>query len=90
MMDKTTHIEMEDEPVVQFRLISDKSLLSIRNEKINQPLVEISGYDLSIKFNMEFIKSIEDVEAAVQGLGELFRKTILSQLLEGKNEQTGE
>lgn len=78
---------MEDEPKVQFKFITDRTMFTVRSEEIDQPLVEISGYDLQIKFNMEFIKSLEDTEAAVQGLAELFRKIILSQALSEKNEQ---
>lgn len=78
---------MEDEPKVQFRLMSDRDVLEIRNEDIDQPLAQISGYDLQFTFNMEFIKSLEDVEAAVNGLGDLWRKFILKQLLSDKNEQ---
>ncbi|MDD6104101.1 MAG: hypothetical protein PUB73_05795 [Bacteroidales bacterium] len=80
--------QMEDEPKVQFKYLSDRDVFLIKNEEIDQPLAEISGYDLQINFNMEFIKSMEDVEAVIQGMGELWRKIILSQLLQSKNEQT--
>lgn len=80
--------QMESEPKVQFRYMSDRDVLLIKNADIDQPLAEISGYDLQINFNMEFIKSVEDVETVIQGMGELWRKMILSQLLQAKNEQT--
>ncbi len=79
---------MQDEPTVQFKLMSDRDVLTIRNEEIDQPLAEISGYDLQINFNMDFIKSVEDIEAVVEGMSELLRKNILAQLLTAKNEQT--
>lgn len=86
-MDNNNLPPMEDEPKVQFKFMTDRTVFTIRNEEIDQPLAEISGYDLQIKFNMDFIKSLEDTEAAVQGLAELFRKIILSQALSDKNEQ---
>lgn len=75
---------MENEPKVEFRSISDRSVYNVINEEINKTLVEISGYDLQINFNLEYINSIEDVEAAVEGLGSLFRQIIMDKLLEYK------
>lgn len=73
-----------DEPLVEFKSISDRTIFSIVNDEINQTMVEISGYDLLINFNMEHINSIEDVEAAVGGIGDLFRRIIMDKLLEHK------
>jgi hypothetical protein len=77
-----------DEPTVEFKMITDRTACSIVNDEINQTLVEISGYDLMINFNMEYINSIEDVEAAVEGVGDLFRKEIMSKLLEHKKQNS--
>ena len=75
-----------DEPRVEFKMISDRSVYNIVNEDINKTLVEISGYDLQINFNMEYLNSIEDVEAAVTGLCNLFRDIIMEKLLEHKKQ----
>ena len=75
-----------DEPRVEFKMISDRSVFNIVNEDINKTLVEISGYDLQINFNMEYLNSIEAVEAAVTGLGNLFRDIIMEKLLEHKKQ----
>ena len=75
-----------DEPRVEFKMISDRSVYNIVNEDINKTLVEISGYYLQINFNMEYLNSIEDVEAAVTGLGNLFRDIIMEKLLEHKKQ----
>lgn len=79
-----THI---DEPIVKFRLNSDRIVREVINPEINQTLVHISGYDLQINFNMQFIKSVEDVEAACSGMAQLFRDMIMEQLL-GHNKQS--
>lgn len=79
-------IQTVDEPRVEFKMISDRSIFNIVNEDINKTLVEISGYDLQINFNMEYLNSIEDVEAAVTGLGNLFRDIIMEKLLEHKKQ----
>lgn len=79
--------EMQEEPKVVFKSVSDRDVFVVSNPDIGQNLVEISGYDLQINFNMDFIKTIEDVEAAIEGMGEIWRKIIMSQLLGAKNEQ---
>ena len=71
------------EPTVKFRINSDRIVREVINEEINQVLVHISGYDLQINFNMQYLKSVEDVEAACSGLSQLFRDMIMEKLLEG-------
>ena len=81
--EKTTVV---DEPKIEFNLITDKICLSVVNDDIDETLVEISGYDLQINFNLKYIKSIEDVELAVTGIGDMFRKTSMDQLLEDRKQ----
>lgn len=76
-----------NEPRVEFKSISDRTIFKIVNDSINENLVEISGYDLQINFNMEYINSVEDVEAAVEGIGNLFRQIIMDKLLEHKKQK---
>ncbi len=73
-----------DEPTVEFKYRTDRIAFTIKNEDINQILVEISGYDLQVNFNMEYINSVNDVEAAVSGIGDMFRNLIMNKLLEYK------
>jgi hypothetical protein len=80
-------IQTKDEPKIEFRVISDKGLLAIKNPDINKNLVEISGYDLQVNFNMEYLNSIDDVEAAVNGISDLFRELIMEKLLEYKRKE---
>lgn len=77
----------EDEPRVVFRSISDRDVLRVYREDTEQTLAEISGYDLAISFNLKFINSVQDVEAVLEGLSELFRDAIMKQMLEDKNKQ---
>lgn len=69
------------EPTRTFKAISDFSIYRVVNEDIQQSLVEISGYDLNINFNMSYIRSVEDVEAACEGISQLFRDLIMEKLL---------
>lgn len=71
-----------EEPTVKFKLITDRNVMNVINEDIKEPLVEISGYDLQIRFNMQYLKSVEDIDAACKGISDLFRQTILEKLLE--------
>lgn len=73
-----------DEPTITFKSISDHTAIRITDPTEKNTLVEIGGYDLQINFNMEHINSIEDVESAIDGLGQLFRQTIMDKLLEHK------
>lgn len=75
-----------DEPIVKFRLYSDRIVREIINPEINKTLVHISGYDLQINFNMQYLKSVEDVEAACNGISQLFRDIIMEKLLEGNKQ----
>lgn len=72
-----------DEPVVQFKTISDRIVREVVNADTKQVLVHISGYDLQINFNMQYLKSVEDVEAACNGIAQLFRDIIMDKLLKG-------
>lgn len=72
-----------DEPIVQFKAISDRIIREVINADTNKVLVHISGYDLQINFNMQYLKSVEDVEAACSGIAQLFRDIIMEKLLDG-------
>ncbi len=74
-----------DEPVVKFRAISDRDVykvVSANNQDIT--LIEITGFDLQFNFNMEYLRSYEDVTAAADGIGTMFKDLILEKLLEYK------
>ncbi len=88
MAEQTEDVRLPDveEPKVEFRLISDRDVYKITNQEINEPLVEITGYDLQINFNMQFLKSIEDIEAAKEGIARLFGEIIMEKLLEGRKQ----
>lgn len=75
-----------NEPTVHFKLISDRIIREIINPEIKEPLVRISGYDLQIDFNMKYLKSINDVEAACNGIAQLFRDEIMEVLLNGNKQ----
>lgn len=81
---ETDKIETLDEPKAEFRVISDRDAFTVKNADNDEILVEISGYDLQINFNMEYINSVQDVEATVEGIGNLFRQIIMDKLLEYK------
>lgn len=86
-MEENNSKEAIPEPTVEFKMITDRTVIEIKNPEINKSLVEISGYDLTINFNMEYINCIEDVEAAVNGISDLFRRTIMDKLLEHRKQK---
>ena len=76
-----------DEPTVEFKYYSDRIAFTVKNPEINKILLEISGYDLQINFNMEYINNVDDVEAMVSGIGDMFRDMIMNQLLSHKQNE---
>lgn len=71
-----------DEPEVRFKLISERDIMNVENADTHEKLVEISGYDLQINFNMQHLRSVEEIEAACKGISDLFREVIMGKLLE--------
>jgi hypothetical protein len=71
-----------EEPEVKFKLVSGRDVLNVESADNGERLIEISGYDLQINFNMQYLKSVEDIDAACKGVADLFRETIMEKLLE--------
>lgn len=80
--DNNVQLPKVDEPIVKFKLVSDRDVMTIVNDDIKETLVEISGYDLQINFNMQYLKSVEDIKAAGDGIADLFKQLIMEKLLE--------
>lgn len=76
-----------NEPTVHFKLITDRIIREVNNPEINQTLIRIPGYDLQIDYNLQYLKSVEDIEAACNGIAQLFREDIMRVLLE-RNKQS--
>lgn len=72
------------EKTVVFNMLSDRTTLQVISEKNNETMIEISGYDLQINFNMQYLVSLQDIEAACDGITQLFREIILEKRLENK------
>lgn len=85
--DKDRQLPKVDEPIVKFRLVSDRDVMNIVNDDIKETLVEISGYDLQINFNMQYLKSVEDINAARNGIADLFQQLIMEKLLEYRKQK---
>lgn len=75
-----------EEAEVKFKVVSGRDVLEIVSAENNEKLVEISGYDLRINFNMHYLKSVEEIDAACKGISDLFRDEIMSKLLEYKKQ----
>ena len=75
------------EAEVKFKIISDRDVMNVVNADSSEVLIEISGYDLQINFNMEYLKSVEDIDAACNGVAQLFRDTIMAKLLDYRKQK---
>lgn len=76
--------EMGLEPEVVFNTLSDRRILAVQTEETHETIMEISGYDLQIKFNRDKLKSIEDIESLLEGLKSLFKQMVMEDLLGNK------
>ena len=76
------------ESEVKFKVNSDRDVYRVISEKDPKTtLIEITGYDVQINFNMEYLRSLEDVNAAAEAVGVLFRDVMLEKLLEYKQKE---
>lgn len=66
---------------VSFNAHSDRMCYGISADN-GEMLVEISGYDLRTKFNLDMIRSLDDAEQACAALSNVFLKALCEQLLE--------
>ena len=74
-----------NEGQVIFREISDRDIIQIQDEKTRQTACVISGYALHFAFNLAELKSVEAIEACLEGLKKLFRHKIMEQMAQKIN-----
>ena len=71
---------MENEKTITFR---EDELITygVQGYDSEEFLAVISGYGLSINFNMRLINSIADAEAMANGMADIFFKALMDQLI---------
>lgn len=70
------------EEKVTFNAHSDLMVYGVSTEDGKEMIVEISGYDMKTKFNMDKINSIDDAEYACQAMSNVFFKALFETMLE--------
>lgn len=83
--DNKTNTPLENEPEVVFNSQSDRRFFSVKSEDGKETMMEISGYDLDVRFNRNVIKTVQDVESLLDGIKDLFRKIIMDDLIGDDN-----
>ncbi len=83
--DNKTNTPQENEPEVVFNSQSDRRFFSVKSEDGKETMMEISGYDLDVRFNRNVIKTVQDVESLLDGIKDLFRKIIMEDLIGDDN-----
>lgn len=83
--DTKTNTPLENEPEVVFNSQSDRRFFSVKSEDGKETMMEISGYDLDVRFNRNVIKTIQDIESLLDGIKDLFRKIIMEDLIGDDN-----
>lgn len=79
--------QTSNEPEVVFKALSDRQRYQIKTEDDLYTVMEMSGYDLNIKWNRDLLKDIADVESLLDGLKDMFRQLIMKDLLENPKEE---
>ena len=69
-----------------FNIHSDKQVYTIMDEDNVTPVLEICGYDLDFKFNMDKINSLEDAENVTTSLAQIMFKLLTEQLILERNQ----
>ena len=70
------------EKKVEFNEITGKTVYAVTNEDTGVTMAEITGYDIEVKFNMEAINTIEEIDATVSGIASIFKDLLLNNMLE--------
>ena len=83
--DNKTNTPLENEPEVVFNSQSDRRFFSVKSEDGKETMMEISGYDLDVRFNRNVIKTVQDVESLLDGIKDLFIKIIMEDLIGDDN-----
>jgi hypothetical protein len=73
--------DSEGNETVTFRT-SDLITYGVQGYGGDEFLATISGFGLSINFNMRLINSIADAEKMANGMADIFFKTLMDQLIE--------
>ena len=90
MTEEKNNVPVSNEPEVVFNLESDRRFLAVKTEDGSQTMMEISGYDLDVRFNHDVINTVQDVESLLDGLKEMFRKLIMEDVLGENKSETPE
>lgn len=82
MNDQEEIVSLVPEPTITFKSITDHDILNVVSEENGEVLIQISGYGLQMGFNMQYLRSVQDIEAAVTGIADLFREQIMEAALQ--------
>lgn len=63
---------------------SEKMLYGVLNYDGNELMATISGYDLSISFNMRLINTLSDAENCADALANVFYEALMEELIQKK------
>ena len=75
------YLDSETIGIMMFRERQDYDICQISDEKTGKVLAYIGGYALQFNFNMSELRTMERIEACLQGIVKLFRHKIMTQNL---------
>lgn len=72
---------MEEEKTVSFKP-SEKMVYGVLNYDGNEMMATITGYDLTISFNMRLINSLADAENCANAMADVFYEALMEELIQ--------
>lgn len=76
---------MENETEIVSFNTNDKTIYGVQGYDGNELMAIISGYDLSISFNMRLINSLSDAENCANALADVFYELLMEELIAKKS-----
>ena len=81
----STGIDADGDETITFKC-KDLTTYGVQNEEGTEFLCTISGFGLSVAFNMARINSLGDAEAMANGIADVFHAALMDELIEMKKE----
>lgn len=72
---------MEEEKTVSFKP-SEKMVYGVLSYDGNEMMATITGYDLTISFNMRLINSLADAENCANAMADVFYEALMEELIQ--------
>lgn len=75
----------DNDQIVKFRVMADRDVINIMDDKTGEILCCISGYAMHWAFNFRELRSVQRIEQCLDGITKLFRHKITEEMAKTMN-----